>query len=191
MQEASEPGPACSRNSQRSRSLSMIVESQAKAGDANVAARTMSAIRDYPGIEKRRALGSLALWYEKAGDQATANTFLRQGLKLMEANPPQNALARLDKVKPRRSFTSRSFVDFRGRARLGEVEHEALGDDFAISPWRAGKSPSHMRSLPEGMVAAASWEIWQATSPGAATWQGRSSSRRALRRPTSACWLTT
>ena len=40
----------------RSRSLAMLVESQVNVGDTEGATKTTSAIRDYPGLEKLRAL---------------------------------------------------------------------------------------------------------------------------------------
>ena len=69
----------------------MLVESQVNLGDAVGAKKTASAIRDYPGLEKQRALNSLADWHEKAGDGAASKALLREALHSMEAKAPEDA----------------------------------------------------------------------------------------------------
>jgi beta-lactamase regulating signal transducer with metallopeptidase domain/tetratricopeptide (TPR) repeat protein len=137
----------------RSRSLSMLVESQTKAGDPDGAAKTISAIRDYPGIEKRRALGSLANFYEKAGDHTTANAFLRRELQLAEARLPVNSSKLSGKVKPPRSFTARSFVDFEYELDEKEIEQQKLTASIFLHS-RLGEHEKALRAartLPDGM----------------------------------------
>ena len=137
----------------RSRSLSMLVESQAKAGDAKGAAATISGIREYPGLEKCRALGSLANFYENAGDRAIADALLRKKLELSEAKAPEGAPKLTSKVKPPRSFTSRSFVDFEYELGEKEIEQEKLRTSIFLRS-RLGdheKALRMARSLPEGM----------------------------------------
>ena len=68
----------------RSRSLAMLVESQVKVRDTAGAKKVTNEIRDYPGLEKYRALNSLADWYEKAGDNAASRALLRKALGCME-----------------------------------------------------------------------------------------------------------
>jgi len=108
----------------RSRSLAMLVESQAKAGDAAGATKTTTAIRDYPGLEKQKALGTLADWYEKAGDHATAQAFLRQALQCAEAKVPENAPPLPGKIKPPQVIAARSFVDFEYELGPRLLEHQ-------------------------------------------------------------------
>ena len=75
-----------------------------------------------PGSRSAGPCGSLALLrHEKAGDHANSESaFLRQELELVEepkSRPESPAV--LAKVKPRKSFSSRSFVDF-------EDEHDLM-----------------------------------------------------------------
>ena len=96
----------------RSRTLAMLVECQVQAGDAAGAAKTASTIRDYPGLEKRRALNALADWYEKSGDAGAAKTLLRQALQCMQAKAPENAQAHMDDVRPLQVIARHRFIDF-------------------------------------------------------------------------------
>ena len=107
----------------RSRSLAMFVECQVAADDPSGAVETASAIRDYPGLEKRRALGSVADWYERAGDHARAQNFLRQSLRIAEMKPPANAPPLPGKVAKIQRFTARSFIDFESELDRGMIEH--------------------------------------------------------------------
>jgi len=74
----------------RSRCLAMLSETQLKAGDVAGASGILEAIRDNPGLEKDRALQTVAEWHQKHGDQATAQTLLRRALKLTPTKPPEN-----------------------------------------------------------------------------------------------------
>jgi beta-lactamase regulating signal transducer with metallopeptidase domain len=113
----------------RSRSLAMFVDCQLKSSDPEGAIETTSAIRDYPGPEKRRALHSLADWYEKAGDQPTAQGFLQQCLRITEAKAPANfpPLAfrpPAGKVKPQVGIAARSFIDYEYEIDPKLIEHQ-------------------------------------------------------------------
>ena len=113
----------------RSRSLAMFVECQVNAGDPDGAIETMAAIRGYPGAEKRRALHTLAEWYEKAGEHATAQGFLRECLRIAEAKAPANAppLAfppPAGKVKAQTSIFARSFIDYEHETDSKLIEHQ-------------------------------------------------------------------
>ncbi len=138
----------------RSRGLAMLVESQAKAGDPIGAAAMISAIRQYPGLEKRRALGALADWYEKAGDRAKESAFLRQELELAEAKGPVRTPAVAAKVKPAKSFSARSFVDFESEHDDAEVEQNKLMASIFMYA-RLGEQEKALRlarTLPAGMI---------------------------------------
>ncbi len=80
----------------RSRVLSMLAEVQVQAGAAVGAARTIDAIREYPGMEKAQALSVLAQWHKQAGDAATSDTLLRRAAACLEAKasftPPAGKL---------------------------------------------------------------------------------------------------
>jgi hypothetical protein len=90
----------------------MFVECQIKVEDPESAVATLAAIREEPGLEKRRALGSLADRYEKAGDQATARSFLQQCLRIVDAKRPANDAPPAGKFNAQLSFSARSFVDY-------------------------------------------------------------------------------
>jgi beta-lactamase regulating signal transducer with metallopeptidase domain len=107
----------------RSRSLAMLVECQVMAVDTSGAVETTSAIRDYPGIEKRRALGSVADWYERAGDHARAQIVLQQSLRNAETKPPENARPLPGQVAKIHRFSARSFIDFECELDRGMIEH--------------------------------------------------------------------
>ena len=113
----------------RSRSLAMFVECQVKAGDPDGAIETTGAIRDYPGPEKRRALHSLADWYEKAGDKVTAQSFLQQCLRIAEAKAPVNLPPLVfpppaGKVKRQLSIFARSFIEYEHETDPQLIEHQ-------------------------------------------------------------------
>jgi hypothetical protein len=107
----------------RSRALAMLVECQIGSGDAAGAIDVTNAIRDVPGLEKRRALGTLAGWYEKAGDHARAQTFLHQSLRIAEMKAPANAAQLPPKVRKVEGISARSFVDFESELDRGIIEH--------------------------------------------------------------------
>jgi hypothetical protein len=141
----------------RSRGLAMLVASQVKAADLSGAAQTTIAIRDTPGLEKRRALGALADWYENAGDHVSAQTFLRQALKYAEAKAPDNAPAVVvgAKVAPPLAITARSFIDFEAEMIPGVIENaqsKQMGSMFLHA--RLGHREEAVRiarAMPAGM----------------------------------------
>ncbi len=68
----------------------MLVEYQAKAGDKAGALKTIEAIRDYPGLEKIRALNLLTRMSDQAGDAAEARAFATRAGVVARAQPPAN-----------------------------------------------------------------------------------------------------
>jgi len=137
----------------RSRSLAMLVESQVTVGDAAGAAKTANAIRDYPGLEKLRALGTLADWHEKVGDHATAQTFLRQKLHLAEAKVPENAPPLPGKIKPWGAIAARSFADFEYELDPRLIENQKQMASLFLHA-RLGDSEGGLRvarAMPAGM----------------------------------------
>jgi beta-lactamase regulating signal transducer with metallopeptidase domain/tetratricopeptide (TPR) repeat protein len=110
----------------RSRSLAMLIESQAKVGDVAGATKTATAIRDYPGLEKIRALNIMANRYEEAGDSVTAKAFLSQALKCAEAEVPENAAPLIGKLKPPQEIASHSWAayEYEINPRIIEVQKQ-------------------------------------------------------------------
>ncbi len=96
----------------RSRALTMLVGLQADAGELAVATLTAQAIRDYPGLEKHRALARIADDWAKRGDHAVAIDLRRKGLAFLENGPPADAKAQMGAVRPMRVFSAHSYVDF-------------------------------------------------------------------------------
>jgi beta-lactamase regulating signal transducer with metallopeptidase domain/tetratricopeptide (TPR) repeat protein len=96
----------------RSRSLAMLVENQLNLGDAVGAKKTAGEIRDYPGLEKQRALNSLADWHEKAGDAAASQALLREALHCLEAKAPQDAKSRMGKIRAQQAMSGDTLRDF-------------------------------------------------------------------------------
>ena len=89
----------------RSRVLTMLAEAQVQAGDADGALRTIDAIRDYPGLEKARALSVLARRHEEAGDATASEGLLRRAVACLEAKAPEKPLPGkvidAERVRPR------------------------------------------------------------------------------------------
>jgi len=137
----------------RSRGLAMLVESQAKAGDVTGAAQTTKAIRDYPGAEKRRALGTIADWYEKVGDDATAQLVLRQILQNAAAKAQENDPSLRGKIKSPQAYAARSFVDFEYELDPKLVAHQKQVASIFLRA-RLGDSEGALRmarAMPGGM----------------------------------------
>jgi beta-lactamase regulating signal transducer with metallopeptidase domain len=76
----------------RSRVLTMLAEAQAQAGDEAAALHTIDAIRNYPGLEKARALQVLARRREEAGDANVSNAMLRRAAACLESKAPAKPL---------------------------------------------------------------------------------------------------
>ena len=142
----------------RSRSLAMVVENQVNLGDAVGAKKTASEIRDYPGLEKERALNSLADWHEKAGDTAASQALLRAALHCLEAKAPQDAKSRMGKVRTQPAMSARMLRDFEcefgpewtdpSRQRHALTLHSKLGEiDEAIRMARSMPGESRQEAL--------------------------------------------
>jgi hypothetical protein len=76
----------------RSRVLTMLAEAQMQAGDEAGALRTIDAIRDYPGLEKVRAMQILARRCEESGDANAAEAMKRRAVACLEAKAPDKPL---------------------------------------------------------------------------------------------------
>jgi beta-lactamase regulating signal transducer with metallopeptidase domain len=93
----------------RSRVLTMFMQVQVQAGDVAGALRTIDAIRDYPGLEKVRALSVLARHHEEAGDAGTSERLLRRAAACLDAKAPEKPLP--GKVATVKSFGRDTFMD--------------------------------------------------------------------------------
>ena len=94
----------------RSRVLTMLAEAQIKAGDGDGALRTIDAIREYPGLEKVRALGVLSRWHEGAGDAATSEKLVRRAIQCLKARAPATPLPGEELAV--NAFARDTFIDF-------------------------------------------------------------------------------
>ena len=107
----------------RSRSLAMLVDSQAKAGDVSGATETTDAIRSYPGLEKYKALSVLADFYEKAGDNAKSKALLRDALHWMKAEAPADARSWMGKFRSQRVISAEMFMDVEYEIEPARIDH--------------------------------------------------------------------
>jgi hypothetical protein len=94
----------------RSRGLAMLASGQVKAGDVDGALATSVLIRDYPGLEKARALGAIADVHEKSGDAKAAEAMNRRAIALLEAAPPDDA--KLGETMKKQGIARGTFVDY-------------------------------------------------------------------------------
>ena len=94
----------------RSRVLTMFVQVQVQAGDVAGALRTIDAIRDFPGLEKVRALNVLVRRHEETGDTATAEGLMRRAVAVLEAKAPEKPLP--GKVMRLHAFGRDTFIDY-------------------------------------------------------------------------------
>lgn len=94
----------------RSRVLTMFAEAQTKAGDTTAAMQTIDAIRDYPGLEKTRALTILIQHYEDLGDVATSKALAGRAIACLEKKAPDTPLP--GKVMTTQAFSRDTFIDF-------------------------------------------------------------------------------
>ncbi len=106
----------------RSLALAMVVDLEADAGDLAAAIVTAQTIREYPGLEKQRALARIADEWDKRGDQAVAKELRRKGLALLENGPPPDAKAQMGRVRQMRSFSAHSYVDFESEFEPAMIE---------------------------------------------------------------------
>ncbi len=93
----------------RSRGLAMLVEAQAAAGDPAGAMLVVDAIRAYPGLEKARALGTLARRFQNDGNTATARVMARLQLECAKAKRPDGF--KLGPVMNLNAFGRDTFID--------------------------------------------------------------------------------
>ena len=94
----------------RSRVLTMLAEAQASADDADGALETIAAIRDYPGLEKARALSTLARRFEETGDAKRSDELLRRATTALEMKAPEKPLP--GKVMTLNAIGHDTFIDF-------------------------------------------------------------------------------
>jgi beta-lactamase regulating signal transducer with metallopeptidase domain len=94
----------------RSRVLAMLVEAQASADDADGALKTIEAIRAYPGLEKARALSTLARRFEEAGDAKRSDELLRRATAALEFKGPEKPLP--GKVLMLEGIGHDTFIDY-------------------------------------------------------------------------------
>lgn len=94
----------------RSRVLTMLAEAQVQAADAAGALRTIDTIRDFPGLEKARALAILARRHEQAGNATTSEALIRRAVACLESKAPETPLP--GKVLAVSAFGRDTFVDF-------------------------------------------------------------------------------
>ena len=135
----------------RSRSLAMLVENQVNLGDAVGAKKTVSEIRDYPGLEKQRALNSLADWHETAGDDAASQALLREALHCLEAKAPQDAKSRMGKVRAQQAMSGDTLRDFECEFGPEWTEHTRQRDALTLHS-KLGETDEAIRmarSLPD------------------------------------------
>lgn len=96
----------------RSRVLTMLADVQVLAGDLDGALRTIDAIRDYPGLEKARALSALARRRRETGETAASNALWRRAAASLESKAPAAVAAARAPVLNVRAFARDTFVDF-------------------------------------------------------------------------------
>jgi hypothetical protein len=87
----------------------MLAEAQVQAADAAGALRTIDSIRDYPGLEKARALSVVARWHEGAGDAKTSQALLRREAECLKAKAPEKPLP--GKAMERKPIGRDTFID--------------------------------------------------------------------------------
>ena len=147
----------------RSRSLAVLVASQAKLGDFDDARKTIDAIRDYPGLEKMRGLHHLADAYEKRGDEARMKAALREELAAAGTKKPEeygkgpmitiNAFSATTYIDPDADFNPGMAEHFRQmslahiHARLGDLDGAKKSIEAQPAPNRPGATNALVSSL--------------------------------------------
>ena len=94
----------------RSRVLTMLAQAQVEASDLDGAVQTIAAIRPYPGLEKARALTTLARAHDQAGDTAAAQECRRQAQTCLTSEPSGPPLS--TDVLNVNGFTRDTFIDY-------------------------------------------------------------------------------
>jgi len=106
----------------RSRVLTMLAEAQVRAADPDAALRTIDAIREYPGIEKVRALSILARWHEEAGNAPASAKLLGQAVACLESKAPATPLP--GKVSTVQAIGRDTYIDFDLELEPGQVQYQ-------------------------------------------------------------------
>ena len=88
----------------------MLADAQAAGRRRRRRLHTIDAIRDYPGLEKARALQVLARRHEETGDAATSEGLMRRAVAVLEAKAPEKPLP--GKVMTLNAFGRDTFIDF-------------------------------------------------------------------------------
>jgi beta-lactamase regulating signal transducer with metallopeptidase domain len=132
----------------RSRVLTMLAEIQVQSGDADGARRTIDVIREYPGLEKVRALSSLARWQEETGNSAASKELLRKAVACLEKKAPK--VPPPGKVMTLSSFSRDDFIDFDLELDPGMVQfqREAMLRRCLVSMGNVDAAVRRAKSLP-------------------------------------------
>ncbi len=109
--EAKTAALAC-KEPARSLALVMIVNLELPARGVEAAIQTARAIRESPGLEKARALATLAATLEKQGQPAEAQKLYREALQCVERPLPPDPGSAGSTGRTVLSWTAHSFVDF-------------------------------------------------------------------------------
>ncbi len=132
----------------RSRVLAMLAEVHVRAGDSDGARRTIDPIRQYPGLEKVRALSNLARWHEEAGNPVASKELLGRALACLEKKPPKSPLP--GKVMTLSNCSRDTFIDF--DLELGphmiQFQREAMVRRCLISMGNVEAAVRRAKSLP-------------------------------------------
>ncbi|WP_406694243.1 M56 family metallopeptidase [Singulisphaera sp. Ch08] len=123
----------------RSRVLLMLAESQVKAGDTTAALRTVDDIRDYPGIEKARALAGLVRQHEDSGDTVTSKALANRAIACLKAKALDTPLP--GQVMTTQAFNRETFIDFDLEFNLGMLNNQR---DMQLRSLQAGHSDVEM-----------------------------------------------
>ena len=143
----------------RSRVLAMFADAQTQAGDPAGALSTIDAIREYPGLEKARALSMVSRRYEDSGDATAATAARCRMVACLEARAPEAPLP--GKVMNLEAIGRDTFIDYDLELHPGMIKFQRegmlrsaltnLGDfDAVIRAIRA--LPPERRALAESQV---------------------------------------
>jgi hypothetical protein len=132
----------------RSRVLTMLAAAQVQAGDAAGALRTIDSIREYPGLEKARALSFLARRHEEAGDAKASERLLFRATACLEAKAPEKPLP--GKVLTVNAFGRDTFIDFDLEFNPGLIafQRESMLQSIRTRSGDAGAAIRAARALP-------------------------------------------
>jgi|GEM_PF-2702463 len=128
----------------RSRVLCMLVETQVKMGDLAGAAGNIEAIRDEPGIQKARALKSLARALRDKGDAEGAAKAARRGIEYLAKTKKPFEPGSIPKGVSGPRIARETFLDFNQESHpvLAQLYLQSLSPDLRIL---AGESEELLR----------------------------------------------